>query len=848
MNQFEHPYREFLLQVERPIRYLGGEYGSAPPGDAGTRVVLAFPDTYEIGMCFLGFHILYDVLRNEPGVQVERVFSPWPDLEAELRKRQLPLVSLESGRALAEFDVVGFSLQYELTFTNVLAMLDLGGIPLLSTERRDEHPIVLAGGPVAFQAEAVAPFIDAFVLGDGEEILPEIVRTVGRLREAGTARPDILAALARLPGLYVPALVPVEEDPDTGLLVAAGGVRIERVPPVDLAKHPFPTRLPVPDTEVVFDRYAIEIARGCNGGCRFCQGGFVYRPLRLRQPQTIVETARRGLRTCGFDGLSLTSLSTADYPGIDRLVPYLAAELEPQSVHLSVSSLRAYDIPDELLAALGSVRPATLTFALEAGTQRLRDLINKNVREEDIHRTVDRLLSRGWRRIKLYFMIGLPTETDDDVEAIMTVTRQVHDAARRFGRRAASGVTASVSTFVPKPHTPFQWEPMLGEEEIRRRQRLLYTVARRHRISLKWHEAAMSIVEGVMARGDRRVAGAVRRAYELGCRFDGWADRLDFDRWQAAFRETGVDPARYLGSFPRTARLPWSHLDVGVDPAFMQRERDRADQGAATEPCSPAGTCHACGAACDPEELERFSPELPAPLPVRRKPREPAPYRVVFRRYGRLSYISQLDLVRTFPRLFRRAGVALAYSQGLRPRPLISFSPALPLGATALRDLADARLNEFELDGTQLARRLQEVAPAGLDILGARPLGSWEKKLSRRVAAADSLVALEGRVAIAAAEDRLGRFLDADRVEVAVRTKTGVDKPVDLRSWVFEARVHETAEGLDPSLGPFLFLRTKPESRILFVVEHVTGATVPESSLYRADLLARGPLGFTPIT
>jgi len=845
MKDLDHPYAAFLLDVEKPIRYIGGEYGCARPS-GGLSVALAFPDTYEIGMSFLGFHILYDILRREPGIEVERVFAPWPDLEEKLRAHEVPLVSLETRKPLSSFDVVGFSLQYELTATNVLAMLELGGIPLRAAERSQSDPIVVGGGPLAFQPEPLAPFFDAFVLGDGEEILPQLVRAVGELKSQGAPREAVLRRLASFQGVYVPALVPVSRDPQTGLLVAREGVRIERTPAVDLEKYPFPASWPVPDTEIVFDRFSVEIARGCPAGCRFCQGGFIYRPVRVRSARQIIETIRRASRHCGFDTVSLTSLSTADYPHIGGLIRFLAKELESQGVALSVSSLRAYDIPEDLLEALGLVRQATLTFALEAGTAHLRSSINKVIREQDILKTAERVFSRGWQRMKLYFMIGLPGETDGDVRAIIEVTKSVSEIARRFGRRATRGVTASVSTLVPKPHTAFQWAPMLSYEEIKRRQHLLFLEAKRHRLSLKWHDATTSLIEGIIARGDRQVGEAIERAYRLGCRFDGWADRLKYDLWEQAFRETGVDPDRYLKELPVEGRLPWDHIHTGVEIEFLRREWERAQKGRITEPCYFTGLCHNCGAGCDLAVAQAQPEPLPPPAASPPKPRQPVPFRIAFRRGGRLRFVSQLDLVRSFPRIFRRAGLPLAWSQGLRPKPLMSFPPALPLGAAALRDLVDVRLNVLGTNGQEVKRKLSGVVPDGLQILSARPLAPWEKKLSRRIQAIDNAVSLPPGLSPEAVSKRVGSFLDADEVTVTVR-ETERSRSFDLRSWVLEARVVERIEGLSEEEGAFLFFRTKPEARPLLVASHLLGTEIRGDRLYRLDLLAAGPLGFTSI-
>lgn len=843
-----HPYRDFLLAVEKPARYLGGEYGSArPPEGPATRIALAFPDTYEIGMCFQGFHILYHILQQAPAVQVERVFSPWPDMEKELRIRKLPLVSLETATPLNQFDVVGFSLQHELSFTNILAMLDLGGIPLLSQQRSDRDPLIIAGGPVAFQPEPMADFMDLFVLGDGEAIITTIMDLAARAKASGLPRPALLKQLSALPGIYVPSLVPAAPDPETGFMTPPQNVQIGRTDPVDLAAFPFPTDLPVADTEIVFDRYAVEIARGCNGGCRFCQGGFAYRPLRLRSRNDIIRTVQEGLEKTGFHAASLTSLSTADYPGIAGLTGYLADVLARRHIELSFSSLRAYDMSEELMASIGKLPHTTLTFALEAGTQRLRNLINKNVVEENILKTAEKVFSRGWRRIKLYFMIGLPTETDDDVKAIINVTKAVRDVARRCNPKAGNGVTASVSTFVPKPHTPFQWEPMLDAETIHQRQRMLFQLSKRHGISLKWHNAEMTELEGVMARGDRSLGRTLLRAFELGCRFDGWTDCFDYAKWRTAFADTGIDVPRYLGGFASEAALPWRHLSTGVTARFLAEERRKAFSEDVSAPCFFDRVCHGCGALCDLDGAESFPDPLPNPPPPAGDRGKSMKYRIAFRRFDRLRYISQLDVLHLFPKVFRRAGLTLAYTKGFKPKPVISFAPALPLGAAAIRDVFDVGLEDPGMPGNVLVEKLGAVSPRGLEFLSVRPLREWEKKLSRRIAAIDTAMALAPDAPMNDLEKTIEHFLEADSVVRDVPKKNGETRRLDLRDGVFKVSLVPDYHAVPWFAGPVLMVRAKPDYRPALLFAYLCGEPVASDRLYRADLFNAGAMGLTPI-
>jgi radical SAM family uncharacterized protein/radical SAM-linked protein len=828
-----HPYADFLTDVEKPSRYVGGELHQVrkDPAAVRARVCLAFPDVYEIGMSHLGTKILYSVLNKTDGIACERAFAPWTDCEAELRKRVLPVLTLESASPLAAFDVLGFSLQYELTYTNVLNLLDLSGIPLRAAARSDAEPLIICGGPTATHPEPLAPFIDAFFIGEGEELLPPLVLEAAELRRAGVPRRERLCRLAAKYPLYVPELYATEVDAETGFVVV-GAPLDPRVPArprrtwvADINRFPFPDDSPIPYAEAIFDRMAVEVARGCTEGCRFCQAGMIYRPVRERDPVAVVDTLLAGVKKGGYDETSLTSLSTADYSCVTPLVKAAMARLRDEKVSLSVSSLRAYGLSEELLSEMASVRAGGLTFAPEAGTQRMRDVITKNVTEEDIVESAHRVFGHGFQRMKLYFMIGLPTEEDADVSGIAETAARVQEIGRRHLRGAQ--VTASVSTHVPKPHTPFQWAAMDGEADIARKQALLADLARKLRVGLKMHENQQSHLEGIFSRGDRRVGDLLEAAFRKGCRFDGWDDQLRMDLWDQALAETGVDPGPYLGTIPVTARLPWDHIDIALEPGFLLKEYRKALKDRLSPPCGkpfkkllhPASVaeaevdaarklvCYDCGVACDLDGMkqERLyflrrmnawlpstpsspQPERPAPgartkrpaPPTRITQGEPHRYRLRYSKLGHAAYLGHLDLVRHLPRAFRRAGLELFYSLGFHPKPELSFAPALPLGIPSLGELLDVTLVE-DVAPEALLARLSDATLPGITFLEAARLGHNDRALGRVITRAELVARLPSPADVATA---LGRHAGGAPLVVkreSDRGPAGLARAVDVR-------------------------------------------------------------------
>ncbi|NLY95168.1 MAG: TIGR03960 family B12-binding radical SAM protein [Myxococcales bacterium] len=853
MNAAEHPYAPFLTKVRKPAQYLGGEDGQIKKDwDAvRARMCLAFPDLYEIGMSHLGFRILYGIINEDPRFLAERAYAVWPDMEAELRAHGVPLLSLENAKPLRDFDVVGFSLQFELTYTNVLQMLELGGIPLRSSERDERHPIVLAGGPCATHPEALAPFVDAFLIGDGEVKAVEALELVAEAKAEGRSREAILRELAARGGFYVPSLYERAHDEETGFTVVVGPRADAPEAPFPVERHivrnlrdfPFPAKGPVAASATVFDRVSVEVARGCTEGCRFCQAGMIYRPVRERRPEDIIETIVTAVDSGGYDEASLTSLSTADYSAITPLVRRVLERLEGKNVDLSVSSLRAYGLSEAVLDDMATQRAKGLTFAPEAGTQRMRDVVNKNVTEAQLMQTAERVFSRGWEKMKLYFMIGLPTEEDEDVRGIVETGARALEVAYRVQKKKRARVTVSVSTHVPKPHTPFQWCKMDSYDEILRKQAILRDEAKKHRVQLRTHASQGSWLEGIIARGDEKVANAVEAAYRAGARFDGWDEQLDLDVWRRALEDAGVDPERALDQLPLTARLPWDHIDVGLEEGFLAREYRKAVKNRLSPPCGKAKgmfvhhtsvqeaesdarklVCYDCGIACDMtsmrsdrvRSLRVLGAEAP-PLPrqateeapknregvVDRRPMlhadqgAPVRLRLGFRKLGRMAYHGHLDLVRLFPRLFRRLGLPLHYSEGFNPKPQMTFTPALPLGSSSLGEYLDLKLRERDLDPAILDRivdALDEIAFEGIEFFGATLLGPNDRSIGKCVNEATVVAVLSNETlrAQGVSHDDLAAKIEAFREGaplVVERDVSGIKKRVDIRKTLLDVEL-----------------------------------------------------------
>ena len=782
MHIYQQPW---FSRIIHPSRYLGEEINSIykDPSNVEICIALAFPDVYEIGMSHLGLKILYHILNSQDWLAAERVFAPWVDLGSELKKRNIPLTSLESGRPLSEFDIVGISVQHELCYTNILSMLDSAAIPLLSEQRGTMDPLIIAGGPACFNPEPVAKIFDAIVIGDGEKIALSICRAVREWKQDGKrSRFELLKELSKHRGVYIPSFFKVHYD-KKGLIQSLeplidGYERIEKAIVPDLNRYPFPSKLIVPFTELVHDRFTIEIARGCSRGCRFCQAGMIYRPVRERDPLEILRVAEAGLNETGFEDLSLLSLSSGDYTCVLPLLKELMERFADRHVAVSFSSLRIDGMISLLMEEIKKVRKTSFTIAPEAGSQRLRDVINKGLTDDQILNTARQIYEGGWNLIKLYFMVGLPFEVDMDLMSIVELSKKISRLAPK-GRKGHV-LNVSIASFVPKAHTPFAWIPQLELEESKRRINLIRKRLRDHKIRVKWNNPEASWLEGIFSRGDRRLTDVLVEAWQHGARFDSWSEHLNLEIWNKAFKRCRIDPDFYLlRERCHDEILPWGHIHSGVSKEFLLMEWKKAMEGEKTPDSKE--NCLSCGVCNEPNiSPVLFDSRQPlkqkvAPTPKRAKDGIKR-YRLEFTKLTKAQYLSHLELARLFIRAFRRAGVDLVYSSGYHPMPKVSFALALPVGTESLAEILDIQVKDIQ-NTSQTIARLNTELPSGIRVLFMKEVPT--NAPPPRIKESYFHIKINGSFN----KGNLDRFLRLNTYPVIRKHRNG-DRTVDIRSQV----------------------------------------------------------------